>query len=117
MRGCIPHDEDAWLFRKWKTEVGVDSLLQATLPPGLVEDEEDSYEALVLAGRVSELSNAAPQEQDAVVPTLATTSSIAKPSDGGISKEEDTANPEAPARMRPVRRPSMKPSLCLWGIG
>ena len=59
MRGRIPPDEDAWLYRKWKTEVDVDSLLQATLPHGLVEDEVDSYEAFVLAGRVSELSNAA----------------------------------------------------------
>ena len=31
----------------------MDSLLQATLPPGLVEDEEDTYKTLVLAGRVS----------------------------------------------------------------
>ena len=29
------------------------SLLQATLPPGPVEDEVDTYEALVLTGRVS----------------------------------------------------------------
>ena len=55
MRGRIPLDEDAWLYRKWQTEVDVDSLLQATLPPGPMEDEGDSYEALVLAGRVSEL--------------------------------------------------------------
>ena len=34
----------------------MDSLLQATLPPGLVEDEVDTYAALGLAGRVSELS-------------------------------------------------------------
>ena len=33
MRGRIPPDEDAWLYRKWQTEVDVDSLLQATLPP------------------------------------------------------------------------------------
>ena len=37
----------------------MDSLVQATLPPGPVEDEVDTYEALALAGRVSELSNAA----------------------------------------------------------
>ena len=29
-------------------------------PPGLVEDEVDTYEALVLAGRVSALSNEVP---------------------------------------------------------
>ena len=34
----------------------MDSLLQANLPPGLVEDEVDTYVALGLAGRVSELS-------------------------------------------------------------
>ena len=53
MQGCIATDEDAWLYHKWKPEVDVDSLLQATLPPGLVEDEVDTYEALVLAGTVS----------------------------------------------------------------
>ena len=31
----------------------MDSLLQATFPPGLVDDEVDTYEALVLAGTVS----------------------------------------------------------------
>ena len=31
----------------------MDFLLQATLPPGPVEDEVDTYEALVLVGRVS----------------------------------------------------------------
>ena len=40
----------------------MDSLLQATLPPGPVEDEADTYEALALAGRVSELSNKATPE-------------------------------------------------------
>ena len=34
----------------------MDSLLQATLPPGPVEHEEDTYAALGRAGRVSELS-------------------------------------------------------------
>ena len=58
MRGCLPLDEDAWLCRKWKTQVDVDSLLQATLPPGRVEDEVDSYKVFVLAGMVSGLSNA-----------------------------------------------------------
>ena len=52
MRGRITADEDAWLYHKWKPEVDVDSLLQATLPPGPVEDEVDTYEALALAGRV-----------------------------------------------------------------
>ena len=40
--------------------VDVDSLLQATLPPGLVEDEVDTYE-------VSALSNAATPEHSDVV--------------------------------------------------
>ena len=62
MRGCITADEDAWLYHKWKPEVDVDSLLQAILPPGPVENEVDTYEALALAGRVSELTNAATLE-------------------------------------------------------
>ena len=46
----------------------MDSLLQATLPPGPVEDEVDTYEALALASRVSELSNAAtPEHSDFVL--------------------------------------------------
>ena len=46
----------------------MDSLLQATLPPGPVEDEVDTYEALALAGRVSELSNkATPEHSDFVL--------------------------------------------------
>ena len=56
MRGRITADEEVWLYHKSKTEVDVDSLSQATLPPGLVEDEVDTYAALGLAGRVSELS-------------------------------------------------------------
>ena len=59
MRGRITVDKDAWLYHNWKPEFDVDSLLQATLPHGPVEDEVDTYEALALAGRVSELSNAA----------------------------------------------------------
>ena len=47
IRGC---------YHKSKTEVDVDSLLQATLPLGPVEDEVDTYAALGLACRVSELS-------------------------------------------------------------
>ena len=62
MRGRITADEDAWLYHKWTPEVDVDSLLQATLPPGPVEDEVDTYKALALAGSVSELSNAATPE-------------------------------------------------------
>ena len=58
----ITLDEDAGLYHKWKPEVAVDSLLQATLPHGPIEDEMDTYEALALAGRVSEFSNAATQE-------------------------------------------------------
>ena len=45
----------------------MDSLLQTTLPPGPVEDEVDTYEALALAGRVSELSNAATPEHSVFV--------------------------------------------------
>ena len=46
----------------------MDSLLQATLPPGPVEDEVDTCEALVLARRVSELSNkATPSHSDFVL--------------------------------------------------
>ena len=68
MRGCIAADEDSWLYHKWKPEVDVDSLLQATLPPGPVEDEVDTREALVLAGRVSEPSNkATPSHSDFVL--------------------------------------------------
>ena len=68
MRGRITADEDAWLYHKWKPEVDVDSLLQATLPRGPVEDEVDTYEALALAGRVSELSNkATPGHSDFVI--------------------------------------------------
>ena len=62
MRGCIAADEDAWLYHKWKPEFDVDCLLQATLPPGAVEDEVDTYEALEQAGKVSELSNKATLE-------------------------------------------------------
>ena len=58
MRGRITANEDAWLYHKWKV-VDVDSLLQAILPPGPIEDEVDTYEALALAGRVSERSNGA----------------------------------------------------------
>ena len=55
MQGRIPADEEAWLCHKLKTEVDVDSLLQETLLPGPVEDGVDTYVALALAGRVSEL--------------------------------------------------------------
>ena len=45
----------------------MDSFLQTTLPHGPVEDEVDTYEALALASRVSELSNAAtPKHSDFV---------------------------------------------------
>ena len=68
MQGCMAAHEDAWLYHKWKPEVDVDSLLQATLPPGPVEDEVDTCEALVLAGRVIELSNkATPEHSDFVL--------------------------------------------------
>ena len=62
MQGRITTDEDVWLYHKWKPEVDVDSLVQATLPPGPVEDEVDTYKALALASTVSELSNKATSE-------------------------------------------------------
>ena len=58
-----------------------------------------THEALVLASRLSELSNAATPRQDAMVLVLATPFNVAKLSDAGISQEEDTAIPVAPARM------------------
>ena len=68
MQGRINADEDAWLYHKWKPEVDVDSLVQATLPPSPIEDEVDTYKALALAGRVNELSNkAAPEHSDFVI--------------------------------------------------
>ena len=69
MPGRITAAEDAWLYQKWKPEVDVDSLLQATFPHGPVEDEVDTYEALALAGRVSELSNAATPEHPRHTPS------------------------------------------------
>ena len=53
----------------------MDSLLQATLPLGRVEDEVDTYGVLVLASRVSGLSN------------VATSSKVAELSDAGISEQ------------------------------
>ena len=41
IRGRTTADEDACLYHKWKPEVHVDSLLQASLPPGPVEDAVD----------------------------------------------------------------------------
>ena len=54
MQGRITVDEDVWLYHKWKPEVDVDSLLEPLFPPGPVEDEVGTYEALALAGRVSD---------------------------------------------------------------
>ena len=99
MRGRIPADEDAWLYVKWKMEVYVDSLLQATLLLGPVEDEAKTYDALVLAGCVSELSNTATRHKDTVVLVLVAPSKAAEPPETGISEEEDTAIPVAVARM------------------
>ena len=87
---------DVWLYPEWKTEAGVDSLLQATLPPNPAEDEVDTCEALVLASRLSELSNVATPESDAV---LVTRSKVAEPSDAGICEEEDIAIRVTIARM------------------
>ena len=56
-------------------------------------------EALVLAGRVSELSNAATPEQHAVALVLVTPFNVAKPSDAGIFEEEGTAIPVVVAWM------------------
>ena len=68
MRGCITADDDVWLYHKWKVEFDVDSLLQAILPLGPVEDEVVTHEVLALAGRVSEISNAAtPEHSDFVI--------------------------------------------------
>ena len=68
MRGRITADEDVWLYHKWKPDVDVDSLVQATVLPSPVDDEVDTYEALALASRVSELSNAAtPEHSDFVL--------------------------------------------------
>ena len=117
MRGRIPPDEDVWLYRKWKREVDVDCLLQATLPPNPVEDEVDSYEAFVLGGRVSELSNAATPEQDAMVPMLATPFNGAEPSDAGISEEEDIAIPVAPAQMATRQTPVDETKALVVGDG
>ena len=60
MHGRVPADEDAWRYKKRKMEINVNSLLEATLPLGRVENEVDRYDALVLAGRVSVLLNEAP---------------------------------------------------------
>ena len=105
MQGRIPADEDAWLYKKWKRKVDVDSLVQATLLPGPVQNEVDTYEALVLADRVGALSNAATPEHHVVVPILVTPSEVAKPSDAGISEEEDTAIPVTVARMATLQTP------------
>ena len=59
----------------------------------------DTYEALVLAGRVSELSIATTPEQDAIVPVLVTPSKVAEPWDANICEEEDTAILVTVARM------------------
>ena len=42
-----------WLSEKWKTKVNGDSLTEATLPVSLVEDQEDTYEAIALGSKVS----------------------------------------------------------------
>ena len=72
---------DAWLFKKWRTEVNGDFLLKATLPLGRVEDEE-----VVLASRVSVLSNEAPflfDEEDSP-PTVAEPSDVDAPKEGPV---------------------------------
>ena len=94
----------------------MDSLLQATLPPGPVEDEVDSYEAFVPAGRVSELSNAATPKQDAVVLVLATPSNAAKPLIA-FPRRRMLLSLLLQHGWRPAGHPSMKPSLLLWEIG
>ena len=86
-----------------------------TLPRCPIKDEVVACEVVVLVGSVSELSNAAIPEQDAVVPVLVTPFKEAEPSDASISKEEDIATLVAVARM--ATRLSMKPSLLLSEIG
>ena len=51
MPGRVLIDEDAWRFKKWKIELNAGSLMEATLPPSVVEDEEDIYELLYYGGR------------------------------------------------------------------
>ena len=115
MRGRILADEDAWLYNNWKMEVDVDSLLQATLPLGLVEDEVDTYEALVLASRVSELLNAATPEQEVGVHVLVTPSKVAEPPDAGISEEEDNTILVTVARMVNCHTPADETKLLVVG--
>ena len=99
MRGRIPDDEDVWLYKKWKTEVNVDSLLEATLPPGLIEDEVGTYVALVLVGWVSELSNEAPSllDEEASPPR------VAEPLDAGTPEQDIvvTVTPSKVAEPKP----------------
>ena len=74
-------------------------------PPCPPVDEVDTYEALVLASRVSELSNAATLEKDDVVLVLVIPSDVAEPLDAGISEKEDIAIHVAPARMATGQAP------------
>ena len=62
MRGCSTRGKERLTWN---------SLLQATLPHGHVEDEVDTYEALLLGGRVNELSTKAPSlfDEDAEYPS------------------------------------------------
>ena len=60
MCGRIPTDEDAWLWKKWKTEVNMDSLQEGGFPPFLVENKDDAYKAFTLAGMMCVFSNEAP---------------------------------------------------------
>ena len=45
------------VFSKLEIDVDLDALLEVTLPPGPVEEKEDTYKAFVQAGRASVLAN------------------------------------------------------------
>ena len=80
--------EYLWMTTHWKTEVHTDSLSEVILPPGSVEDKEDTYEAIALAGRVSVVVDEEPSlfdEEDPLSPPK-----VAQASDAG-TPEEDTA--------------------------
>ena len=83
MRGRGPPNEDVWLAKKWETEINANSLLEATLPPNPVEDEGDTYQAIVLASQVSALSNVEPSLFDGNEP-------LSPPLDAGALEQDTT---------------------------
>ena len=82
------------IFKKWKPEVNADSLPEATLPPSPVEDE-DTYEAIVVACILTAFSNEEPSLFDEEEPL--SLPRVAEPSDAGTPGEE-TAVPITVAR-------------------